>query len=54
MNNQQLTPEQNYQVLLDALKYTSDIVVTLTEKNSINENKIAELEKNIKEHKNLI
>ncbi len=54
MNTQQLTPEQNYQVLLDALKYTSDIVVTLTEKNSINENKIAELEKIIKEHKNFI
>jgi hypothetical protein len=54
MNTQQLTPEQNYQVLLDALKYTSDIVVTLTEKNSINENKIAELEKIIKEQKNLI
>jgi hypothetical protein len=54
MNTQQLTPEQNYQVLLDALKYTSDIVVTLTEKNSINENKIAELEKNIKEQKYLI
>jgi hypothetical protein len=53
-NTQQLTPEQNYQVLLDALKYTSDIVVTLTEKNSINENKIAELEKIIKEQKNLI
>ncbi len=52
MNNQQLTPEQNYQVLLDALKYTSDIVVTLTEKNSINENKINELEKTIRELKN--
>ncbi len=54
MNNQQLTPEQNYQVLLDALKYTSDIVVTLTEKNTINESKIATLEKLVQEQKNLI
>ena len=54
MNNQQLTPEQNYQVLLDALKYTSDIVVTLTEKNTLNENKISNLEKTVLEQKNLI
>ena len=54
MNNQLLTPEQNYQVLLDALKYTSDIVVTLTEKNTVNENKISNLEKNIIEQKNII
>ena len=47
MNNQQLTPEQNYQVLLDALKYTSDIVVTLTEKNTLNENKISSQENKI-------
>ena len=54
MNNQQLTPEQNYQVLLDALKYTSDIVVTLTEKNTINESKISTLEKILQEQKNLL
>ncbi len=54
MNNQQLTPEQNYQVLLDALKYTSDIVVTLTEKNTINESKIATLEKLVQDQKNSI
>lgn len=46
-NNNQLSQEQNYQVLLDALKYTSDIVVTLTEKNTINENKITVLENKI-------
>ena len=39
--------EQNYQVLLDALKYTSDIVVTLTEKNTLNENKISSQENKI-------
>lgn len=54
MNNQQLTPEQNYQVLLDALKYTSDIVVTLTEKNTLNENKISNLEKTVLEQRNII
>lgn len=54
MNNQQLTPEQNYQVLLDALKYTSDIVVTLTEKNTLNEEKISMLEKTVQELKNLL
>jgi len=53
MSNQ-ISVEQNYQVLLDALKYTSDIVVTLTEKNSINENKITYLEKNILEQKNIL
>lgn len=54
MNNQQLTPEQNYQVLLDALKYTSDIVVTLTEKNTLNENKITNEEKKNNSHENKI
>ena len=34
--------------------FFSPIFVTLTEKNSINENKIAELEKIIKEQKNFI
>jgi hypothetical protein len=53
MSNQ-ISVEQNYQVLLDALKYTSDIVVTLTEKNSINENKITYLEKIILEQKNIL
>jgi len=53
MSNQ-ISVEQNYQVLLDALKYTSDIVVTLTDKNSINENKITKLEKNILEQKNIL
>lgn len=46
-HNNQMSPEQNYQVLLDALKYTSDIVVTLTEKNTINENKINSQENKI-------
>lgn len=46
-NNNQLSQEQNYQVLLDALKYTSDIVVTLTEKNTINENRIGSQENKI-------
>lgn len=53
MSNQ-ISTEQNYQVLLDALKYTSDIVVTLTEKNTINENKITYLEKNLFEQKNIL
>ncbi len=44
--------EQDNKVLIDALKYTSDIVVSLTEKISIQEQKISQLEKIIIDLKN--
>ncbi len=47
-----VNPEQDNKVLIDALKYTSDIVVSLTEKISIQEQKISQLEKIIIDLKN--
>jgi hypothetical protein len=44
--------ENDYKVLIDALKYTSDIIVSLTEKMSNHEDKILLLEKYIHESKN--
>jgi hypothetical protein len=44
--------EQDHQVLVDALKYTSDIVVSLTNKLSKNEEKIMTLEKELNDYKN--
>ncbi len=47
-----VNPEQDNKVLVDALKYTSDIVVSLTEKISTQEQKISQLEKIIIDLKN--
>jgi uncharacterized coiled-coil protein SlyX len=47
-----VNPEQDNKVLIDALKYTSDIVVSLTEKISIQDQKISQLEKIIIDLKN--
>ncbi len=47
-----VNPEQDNKVLIDALKYTSDIVVSLTEKISLQEQKISQLEKIIIDLKN--
>lgn len=47
-----VNPEQDNKVLIDALKYTSDIVVSLTEKISLQEQKINQLEKIIIDLKN--
>ena len=52
MNN--LVQEQSNQALVDALKYTSDIIITLTEKINSQDNKIGFLEKTIIEQKNII
>lgn len=47
-----VNPEQDNKVLIDALKYTSDIVVSLTEKISTQEQTISQLEKIIIDLKN--
>ena len=47
-----LSAETDNKVLIDALKYTSDIVVSLTEKMDIQEKKISQLEELIYELKN--
>ena len=47
-----VNPDQDNKVLIDALKYTSDIVVSLTEKISLQDQKISQLEKIIIDLKN--
>ncbi len=52
MNNS--SQENSNQALVDALKYTSDIIITLTEKINSQDNKISFFEKNIIDQKNII
>ena len=46
--------DNEYKILIDALKYTSEIIISLTEKLSNQENKIILLEKIINDHNNIL